>query len=124
MRELTKKEWEQVDKIVDSLECSIEEAIEILDADKEIDRGKKVDFDLSDEEHKRAMKMANVDTHKNSDKPKRTKKIDDEKQEIITEIADFVKKFTENVQITNVDREIKMVMGENRYTITLIKNRK
>lgn len=124
MRELTKKEWEQVDNLVDSLECSIEEAIEILDADKDIDRGKKVDFDLSEEEHKKAMKMANVSEHKNSDKPKRTKKIDDEKQEIIAEIADFVKKFTENVQITNVDREIKMVMGENRYTITLIKNRK
>ena len=47
MRELTEKEWAKVDNLVDKLECSIDEAIDILDADKAIDRNQKVDFDLS-----------------------------------------------------------------------------
>lgn len=70
------------------------------------------------------MKLANVDNHIAKEKPKRSKKIDGEKQEIIAEIAEFLGKTYENVQITNIDREIKLIIGENRYTITLIKNRK
>lgn len=120
----TEAQWKQIDKIVDNLECSLEEAIEIYKADKAIDKGEKVDFDLSEEDHKQAMKMANVNEHKVVKKATRTKKIDDEKQEIIAETAEFLKKFTENIQISNIDREIKMVVGENRYTFTLIKNRK
>ena len=32
MRELTEKEWAKVDNLVDKLECSIDEAVDILDA--------------------------------------------------------------------------------------------
>ena len=63
MRELTEKEWAKVDNLVDKLECSIDEAIDILDADKAIDRNQKVDFDLSTEEHKQAMTLDNVKEH-------------------------------------------------------------
>ena len=52
----------QVDRIMKNLRCSREEAEAILAEDKRIDRGEKVDFDLTDEQHKQAMKNANAGT--------------------------------------------------------------
>ena len=127
MRKLTDAEWKKVDNLVDKLECSIDEAIDILDADKAIDQGKQLDFDLSPEEHKKAMKLANVREHTMVSKPTRTKKIDDEKKAVIAGIAEFLEQCDvncENISISNVDREIKFTVGANKYTITLIKNRK
>lgn len=127
MRKLSEKEWAKVDNLVDKLECSIDEAVDILDADKAIDRNEKVDFDLSPEEHKQAMKLANVTEHTMTKKSTKTKKIDDEKKAVIAGIADFLGQSDvncENISISNVDREIKFTVGANRYTITLIKNRK
>ena len=127
MRKLTKDEWAKVDNLVDKLECSIDEAVDILDADKAIDRNEKVDFDLSPEEHKKAMKLANVCEHTMTTKTTRTKKIDDEKKAVIAGIAEFLGQCDvncENISISNVDREIKFTVGANKYTITLIKNRK
>jgi len=127
MRNLSEKEWAKVDNLVEKLECSIEEAVDILDADKAIDRNQKVDFDLSPEEHKKAMKLANVTEHTMTKKTVKTKKIDDEKKAVIAGIADFLAQCDvdcENISISNVDREIKFTVGANKYTITLIKNRK
>ena len=127
MRKLTDAEWKKVDNLVDKLECSIDEAIDILEADKAIDQGKQLDFDLSPEEHKKAMKLANVREHTMTSKPTRTKKIDDEKKAVIDGIAEFLGQCDvncENISISNVDREIKFTVGANKYTITLIKNRK
>lgn len=45
MRNLTEKEWEKVDNLVESLEISIEEAVKMLDDDKAIDKGEKM-FEL------------------------------------------------------------------------------
>lgn len=42
----------QVDRIMKNLRCSREEAEAILAEDKRIDRGERVDFDLTDEQHK------------------------------------------------------------------------
>ena len=127
MRKLTDAEWTKVDNLVDKLDCSIEEAVDVLDADKAIDRNQKVDFDLSPEEHKKAMKLANVSEHTMTKKSTKTKKIDDEKKAIIAGIAEFLGQCDincENISISNVDREIKFTVGANKYTITLIKNRK
>ena len=54
----------EIDKLVDLLGCSIEEAKDILIADKKIDKGEKMDFDLSKEQEKQAKKFANATTHK------------------------------------------------------------
>lgn len=42
MLKLTDKEWEKVDTLVEKLDISIAEAIEMLQEDKEIDRDKKL----------------------------------------------------------------------------------
>ena len=114
----------QVAKLMKTLGCTREEAIDIIQADSDIDHGKRVDFDLSPEDEKRAKKYANCDTHK---RVKRTveRKPDEEKERIIEEIShfiDFTIGFpTENVEIINKNRQIRFSIGENWYEITLVK---
>lgn len=114
----------QVAKLMKTLGCTREEATDIIQADSDIDHGKRVSFDLSPEDEKRAKKYANCDTHK------RVKKIverkpDEEKEAIVAEIAEFFDKKsgfpTENVEIINKNRQIRFSIGENWYEITLVK---
>lgn len=129
MRELTEKEWAKVDNLVDKLECSIDEAIDIMDADKAIDRNQKVDFDLSPEEHKQAMKLANVKEYtvkkSNVYRPRKPNEIKGAiiagLSKYLTEMADFE---VIDEEITNNERTIMFTSGGNRYELTLIQKRK
>ena len=116
MRELTEKEWAKVDNLVDKLECSIDEAIDILDADKAIDRNQKVDFDLSPEEHKQAMKLANVKEHtvkkSNVYRPRKPNEI---KSAIIAGLSKYL---TENADFEVIDEEITNKERTIMFTIT------
>ena len=128
MRELTEKEWAKVDNLVDKLECSIDEAVDILDADKAIDRNQKVDFDLSPEEHKQAMKLANVKEHTvKKSNVYRPRKPNTTKGEIIAGLSKFLAEMAEfevlDEEITNKERTIMFTSNGNRYELTLIQKR-
>ena len=128
MRELTEKEWTKVDNLVDKLECSIDEAVDILDADKAIDRNQKVDFDLSPEEHKQAMKLANVKEHTvKKSNVYRPRKPNVTKGEIIAGLSKFLTEMAEfevlDEEITNKERTIMFTSNGNRYELTLIQKR-
>lgn len=114
----------QVAKLMKTLGCTREEAIDIIQADSDIDHGKRVSFDLSKEDEKRAKKYANCDTHKRVKKTVE-RKPDEEKEAIVAEIAEFFNKKsgfpTENVEIINKNRQIRFSIGENWYEITLVK---
>lgn len=114
----------QVAKLMKTLDCTREEAIDIIQADSDIDHGKRVSFDLSKEDEKRAKKYANCDTHKRVKKTVE-RKPDKEKEAIVAEIAEFFDKKssfpTENVEIINKNRQIRFSIGENWYEITLVK---
>jgi hypothetical protein len=114
----------QVAKLMKTLGCTREEAIDIIQADSDIDHGKRVSFDLSPEDEKRAKKYANCDTHKRVKKTVE-RKPDEEKEAIVAEIAEFFDKksgfSTENVEIINKNRQIRFSIGENWYEITLVK---
>ena len=114
----------QVAKLMKTLGCTREEAIDIIQADSDIDHGKRVSFDLSKEDEKRAKKYANCDTHKRVKKTVE-RKPDEEKEAIVAEIAEFFDKKsgfpTENVEIININRQIRFSIGENWYEITLVK---
>ena len=116
----------QIERIMRSLRCTRDEAEAILADDKRIDRGEQMDFDLSPEAHKLAMKNANSDTKS----PKTTKSArkpteNPEKESIITEIALFLaRKGYNSVEITNKTRQIGFKVGENSYELTLIAKRK
>ena len=108
-----------------------EEIEDMLACDKAIDQGEQMDFDLSAEEHKKAMKYANADEHK---KPtafkfdKRERKENKPKQEVINAIYAFLTQncpFTaENVEILNKERQISFDFADEKFEITLIQKRK
>ena len=125
----------QKERIMRILDVSAEEADEILKADKAIDRGERVPFDLSPEQEKLAKTFANVDTKKrkkptvyNLDAKGKARKENPTKASIIAELAKFLTENSENacemVEITNKERQIAFKIGENAYELTLVQKRK
>lgn len=104
---------------------------EMLEDDKAIDRGEIMEWDLSAEEHKKAMKQANADEHK---KPtvykfdKRERKANMPKQEIIAGIFEYLTKMCdfspENVVVLNKERQISFDYAGEKFEITLTQKRK
>ena len=116
----------QIERIMKNLKCSRAEAEEILAEDKKIDRGERVAFDLSAEEHRKAMKNANAGTRTAKEgKTARKAPENPTKEGVITAISNFL---TENgynsVEITNKTRQIAFKIGEDAYELTLIAKRK
>ena len=104
---------------------------EMLEDDKAVDRGEVMPWDLSAEEHKKAMRNANADEHK---KPtvynfdKRERKENKPKQEIISGIFEFLTANAqfcpENVVILNKERQISFDFAGEKFEITLTQKRK
>lgn len=108
------------------LGMSEDEIAQVLADDKSIDRGERMEFDLSAEAEKQAKKYANVGTRKTTgEKTERKRKENPTKAAVIAEIANFL---TENgyemVEITNKERQIAFKIGENCYELTLVQKRK
>lgn len=118
----------QKEKIMKNLGVSAEEADEILMADKQIDRGERVAFDLDPQKEKEAKKMANTHTRTvyNFDTKNRKRKENPTKANIIATLFDFLSKsdLCENVLITNKERQISFSSGENKFELTLVQKRK
>ena len=122
------KDQKRIDELVDLLGCSMVEAQQIIEDDKKIDKGERVAFDLSKEDEKKALKLANVKEHK---KPavykfeKRERKADTTKEGVIEQIANFLQENGyENVEITNKSKLIAFKIGEDSYELDLKRKRK
>lgn len=118
----------RVEELVDLLGCSIFEAEKIIEDDKKVDKNQAVDFGLSKEEEKKALKYANVKEHK---KPavykfdKREKKADVTKEGVIQALYDFLSENGyENVEITNKSKLIAFRIADDDYELNLIRKRK
>jgi hypothetical protein len=90
-----------------------------------------MEWDLSAEEHKKAMKNANADEHKKpmrlENKP-RPRKEDAVKRTIITSICNFLNENSQfspqNVVITNPEQKVSFDFEGENYTISLTRHRK
>ena len=118
----------RVEELVNLLGCSIFEAEQIIADDKKIDKGQEVDFGLTKEQEKQALKYANVKEHK---KPavykfdKRERKADTTKEGVIEQISQFlIENGYDNVEITNKSKLIAFKIGEDNYEFNLIRKRK
>ena len=115
----------QIERIMRSLGVTEAEAKLIAEEDKAIDRGERMDFDLSPEAEKAAKKMANVGTRKTASEPvERKRKENFTKANVISEVAKFLKNLGENVQITNKERQITFSIGSEDFEFTLVQKRK
>ena len=77
--------------LMKSLGCTREEAVQVIAEDEAIDKGEKL-YELTAEQKKVAKSMTATGTRKSSGTVKRERKPDEEKQEIIAKIADFLSK--------------------------------
>ena len=108
---------------------------EMFAADEAINKGEKMDFDLSADKAKVAKEFTKIGTRKaptvykldNKD-GKRSRKENPTKAAIIAELAHFLTENSENacenVEIVNKERQIAFRIGENSYELTLVQKRK
>lgn len=120
-----------------------EQIQQMLADDKRVDRGEQMEWDLTPEEHKKAMKYANVTDKKakteektpkkggtayNFDTTGKKRKENPTKANIVALLATFllqnVEISAENVEITNKERQIAFTVGENAFELTLVQKRK
>ena len=128
---MTNKEKEKVKEIMRLLDCTEEEAIDVVETDKIIDKGGRTPYDLSKEKEKLAMKISAVDIRRSDKVDNKRGKVRAEnptKSGIISEIAEYLKEncgfACENVEITNKERQIAFRCADNDYEFTLVQKRK
>jgi hypothetical protein len=127
-----RKKAEKVTEIMRLLECTEEEALDVVETDEIIDKGGRTKYDLSVEEEKQALKMSAVNDRKAKDQTNNMRgKVRAEnptKSGIISNLAEFLTEMSaflcENVEITNKERQIAFKCGENNYELTLVQKRK
>jgi hypothetical protein len=124
------KEDERKKVALMQLGMSEQAALDVIDCDHEIDRGIAQEFDLDPETEKMAKKFANATTKKKplvlENKP-RPRKENPTKASIISELAKFLETESENateeVVVTNKERQIAFRIGEHNYELTLVQKR-
>ena len=122
----------RISELMKTLDLTRDEAIELIRDDEQVDKMgmKQVDDDLT-EEQKKAIKKAKggvraVNAY--GKKVTRERKENLTKASLITEIANFLQKNSENAiencEITNKERQIAFKIGENSFELTLVQKRK
>ena len=109
----------QIQKLMKSLDLTREEAIQLMQDDKEIDRGAKM-FELDPELEKGAKRARQAERKANSATTKRERKPKPEKQEICSAMMDGLREMgVEDFTISNPEREFTFIHNGTKYKITL-----
>ena len=100
---------EQVQRIMRLLDCDEQNALDVIESDKRIDRGEKL-FELTDEQKRTEKQMRATGTKAPTVYrfDKRERKTDNDKRDVITMLADAITQadYGEPAQIINPEREI------------------
>lgn len=119
---------EEIKKIMQLLDITEEEAFELLEDDKKIDKGEKMDFDLTPEQEKNVKQIKNgmarcVDAYGKT--RTRTVKEDIEKLFLIENIkSQLTTVKCDNIVVTNPQREINFEYNGRKFKIVLSAPRK
>lgn len=124
---------EEIKKLMSKLDCSREEALDIIATDKAINQGADP-FPQTDEQKKVTQKMLRAGTRKKKAptvykfEEGRQRKANPQKEAIITEVAKYLAENGENdfqnVEITNKTRQIAFTIGDKSFELTLVEKRK
>lgn len=122
-------EW--IEKTMKSLELTREEALEMWMDDHDIDAGKVKPFDLDPAKQKVVKEMTKAvrvpANYSLEGKPKRERKPNEEKREILRLLAEAVagwQELAEQVETVNPERQVDFHVGDNHYSLTLTCHRK
>ena len=125
------KDAEQIQRIMNGLKCTEQEAQEVLAYDKAVEKGEKTEHDLPQDKLEVARKFAHTGTRKQPTVykfTKRERKPNATKAGIIAELFTFLTKNSdfavENAEITNKERQIAFHIGEDTFELTLVQKRK
>lgn len=105
---------------MEKLGISREEAIELINEDKRIDKGEKL-YELPKELQAGAKKARQADRKPNSTKAKREKKIDNDKLYLM-KVFEYAIKDDDNCnsfEIVNPEREMIFFFNDKKYKLTL-----
>lgn len=117
---------ERLSKLMKNLGLTREEALQVLEDDKRIDRGEKL-FQLTEEQEKASKKARGVGTKAQTAYKfnKRERKADNDKQHLIHLLTDALKnEGCEIVEIANKEREFLFTYNEKKYKVVLSAPRK
>lgn len=116
------------EKLMRTLGISAAEAEELMAYDEDVQHDKKTEYDLTPEQEANARKYRQADREKKPfipDLKKRERKPNEPKREIIKTLQDAIDAIgAENVEITNIERQIDFVLDGIRYRIVLSAPRK
>lgn len=117
----------KIAELVKKLGITEDEARELIEDDKRIDKGEKL-FQLSKEQEqvsKQARQVGKAPTvyKLDNEKGKRSKKSDDDKAFLLSLLMDSVAKEIENLEIANVEREFSFTFKGTKYKVVLSKPR-
>ena len=110
---------EKIQKLMKSLNISREEAIDLIEEDKRIDRGEKL-YELGPELEKGAKKARQADRKKSDTPTKRERKPKPEKAEICSAMMDGLAELgVADFNIPNPEREFLFTHNGTKYKVTL-----
>lgn len=120
---------EKILKLMKSLDITREEALELMEEDREVDRMTKmsdIDNDISEEQKKAKKKYSNVKKGVNAYGKTTTRELkpDENKRLIISTIAKTLEENGfENVEVTNIQKYITFKIGSEVFEIDLKRKR-
>lgn len=109
--------------------CNREEAIDLIKYDIAVESDEDTEYDLTEEQTANVKSMMRkVDHAKTEGKVKRERKPNELKEAIVAEIAEFLREDAqgqayEDVEITNVSRQIAFEVNDKRFELTLVEKR-
>lgn len=110
----------QIAKLMKNLDISREEALEVIQADKEIDKGKDLfKLDAKQEKASREARQVSKGHHETKERKPREKKVDDVKKDFIAEMVNAVEKMGGSVEIVNEEREFLFTYNGKKYKTVL-----
>lgn len=110
---------EQIARIMAGLGVDRAQAEEIYQADKAIDRGEPMPFDLDPEKAKNVRKYTQVARPVMVESKPRPRKADEDKREIISTLDDALCDLVDNVIVTNPERQLDFEYNGRKFRLTL-----
>lgn len=112
----------EIQKAMKILGLTEQEAREMFEADRKIDKGEKL-FELSPEQEKASKKARSTGTKKptvyNFDTAKKKRKEYPDKQHLVNLLAEALGSECQNIEITNKERELTFQFNGTGYRLTL-----
>ena len=115
----------QIEKMMKNLDLTREEAIQLIEDDKRIDKGEKL-FSLTKEQEKASKEARSTGTKQPTAYKfnKRERKADNDKQHLIHLLTGALENEGCEVEITNKEREFLFMYNDKKYKVVLSAPRK